>query len=467
VLQSFSLGYPFLFRQGFGNPDWQDWAHFLGTFVQDSWKIKPRFTLDYGVRFDFDREPKPLGSYKNVSPRLGFAWDPFGDQKTVIRAGSGFFFSPVYYQVAYVTNILNDSGRYINQVFTTPAFGATQPAALWGRGAALGKLPFQALSQSELNSFGVQTGRGAIGRVLFDASKTYKNPYSIQASFGITRQLLGDLSVEVAYQFYKSIHLQIPHEINYRESGVDAGPGLGPRLVAIDPTITQLNLYSSIGNSQYHGATLSLNKRYSRHTQFEFNYTFSRAIDDVTDFNSAFAAFIPTRLRLEKGLSAFHVKHNFNASGVFHTPWKAGEGVGRLLADITFSPVIFLRSGIPFTVRIGSDINGDTHGDYDRPFLAGRNTGFGENFYGVDARLSKKFHIRRDSGLHVEFVAEGTNLLNHTNFLGVNDVVGNNPSYLFGPFNLRGNKQLASTAPLGFHTAADARRIQFGLKVVF
>ena len=52
-------------------------------------------------------------------------------------------------------------------------------------------------------------------------------------------------------------------------------------------------------------------------------------------------------------------------------------------------------------------------------------------------------------------------------FLGVNDVVGTNPSFLFGPFNLRGNKQLPSTAPLGFHTAADARRIQFGLKVVF
>ena len=471
ALQSLNLEIPFLFRQGFNNPEWQDWAHFLGVFAQDSWKITPRFTLDAGVRLDYDREPRPLRAYTNVSPRLGLAWDPFGDQKTVIRAGGGIFYAPVYYQVAYVTNLLNDSGRYINQVFRSPAavFGAQTPAALWARGAALGKLPFQALSQQDLNSFGVATGQGALGRVIFDASPAYKNNYTIQTSFGLSRQILPDLSLDLAYQLYRGVHLQVSHEVNYRETGA-IGPDLGPLLAPIDPTITQMNLYSSIGNSIYHGMTVSLTKRYSRHSQFQFNYTFSKTIDDVTDFNSAFSAYIPTRLNLERGLSAFDIRHNFVASGVFRAPFQAGPDnnwLSRALADITLSPVVFLRSGIPFTVRIGNDVNGDTHADYDRPFLAGRNTGLGENYYSLDLRLSKQFHLRRESGFRVEFIAEAGNLLNHTNFLAINDVVGLDRRFLLGPFNLRGDRSLASTSPLGFTAAADPRRIQFGLKIVF
>jgi len=471
ALQSLNLGVPFLFRQGFGNPDWKDWAHFLGTFAQDSWKVTPRIALDLGVRFDFDREPQPLGFYKSVSPRAGFAWDLFGDQKTVIRGGSGLFYSPVYYQVAYVTNLLNDSGRYINQIFRTPAFPAAQtPAALWARGRAAGKLPFTALNEADLQAAGVATGRGAAGRVLFDADPNYENNYSVQASFGISRHLTHDLNLEVAWQVYRGVHLQLPHERNYVEAGRDAGPGLGPQLVPIDPTITQKNIYSSIGNSIYHGLTSSLTKRFSRHSQFQINYTFSKTIDDVTDFNSAFAAFIPTRLNLERGLSAFDIRHNFVASGVLTSPFQAGAGhhpLARAFADITLSPVILLRSGIPFTVRIGSDTNGDTHGDYDRPFAASRNTGLGENFYGVDMRLAKQLYVNRDKGLRLDFISEATNLFNHANFLAVNDVVGRDPNFLFGPFNLRGGRNISRTSPLGFTTTADPRRIQFALKIVF
>ncbi|MBM3811504.1 MAG: TonB-dependent receptor [Acidimicrobiia bacterium] len=471
ALQSLNLGLPFLYRQGFGTPRWNDWAHFLGTFAQDSWKVHPRFTLDLGVRFDFDNEPAPLGSYKMTSPRLGLSWDIQGNQKTVIRAGGGLFYSPIYYQVAYVTNLLNDSGKFINQLFRTPAFPATQtPIALWGLGRRLGKLPFTSLSEQDVNSAGISTGRGAPGRVLFDAHPDYENNYSGQISFSLSREITKDLGLEVAYQMYRGVHIQLPHEVNYRESGTSAGPGLGPRLVPIDPTITQLNLYSSIGNSIYHGMTASLTKRYSRNTQLQIHYTFSKAIDNVTDFNSAFAAFLPTRLDLDRAVSVFNISHNFVASGVFTSPFQKGPGrnvMERALADITFSPVVFLRSGIPFTLRTGFDTNGDTHGDYDRPFFAGRNTALGENFYSVDARLIKQFYVKADGSLRVEFVAEGSNLLNRTNFVSVNDVVGVDPQFLFGPYNLRGSRNISRTSPLGFNAAASARQLQFAVKIVF
>ena len=143
------------------------------------------------------------------------------------------------------------------------------------------------------------------------------------------------------------------------------------------------------------------------------------------------------------------------------------QALARALADITFSPVVFLRSGIPFTLRIGRDVNGDTHADYDRPFAASRNTGRGENFYGLNFRLAKKLFAPGESNLRVEFVAESTNLLNHTNFLALNDIVGTDARFLSGPFNLRGNRALPSTAPLGFTAADDPRRFQFGLKIAF
>jgi len=468
-LQSFSLGFPFLYRQGFGNPVWSDWAHYVAAFVQDSWKVSSRFTLDYGVRFDYDNEAAPLQANAYVSPRLGFAWDPWGDRKTVIRGGGGIFVSPIYYQVAYVTSLLDDSGRFINQVFRTPAFTTQSPIRLWQFGVSRGKLPFRALSEEDIRAFGISPDRGSPGRVIFEADPNYENNYSIQASFGIARELLRDLSLEVAYQMYRGVHLQMPHEVNYRESG-RVHPIFGPQLTPIDPTIVQKNLYSSIGNSIYHGMTASLTKRFSHNFSLLVNYTFSKAVDDVTDFNSSFHAMLPTRLDLERAISTFDVRHIFVASGVFRTPFRAGPGqnpLARILADITVTPVVRLQTGIPFTILAGADVNGDTHAEQDRPIAASRNTGIGDNFYNVDVRLNKQFFLARDSGVRVEAIVEVSNLFNRANFLSVNNVVGTTSPLLNGPFNLKGSKAIPSTSPLGFTSAAAGRQIQFALKFAF
>src|SRR6185503_14607564 len=97
----------------------------------------------------------------------------------------------------------------------------------------------------------------------------------------------------------------------------------------------------------------------------------------------AFAPPFPTRLGTERSLSTFDVRHNFVFSGVFQSPFRAGAGnnlASRALADITLSPSIFIRTGIPFTLRTGTDINGDTRGGTDRLFSVGRNTGLGPNY---------------------------------------------------------------------------------------
>ncbi|HLJ44864.1 MAG TPA: carboxypeptidase regulatory-like domain-containing protein [Bryobacteraceae bacterium] len=471
ALESFSLGLPITYRQGFNNPVWQDWAHYLGVFAQDSWKVSPKFTLNYGVRMDYDAEPAPLHHNVYFSPRLGFAWDPFGDQKTVIRAGAGIFVAPVYFQVPYLVNLLSGNGKYINQVAKVLSSTDATVPTLWGLGLQLGKLPFGQLTSSDLAMLGISTAAGAPGAVDFNIAPDYKNNYSIQASLGIARELTRSLSLELGYQMYRGIHIQTDQEVNFAETGA-WDPIWGPQYKAINPALTQQNLYSSIGNSTYHGGTVSLTKRYSDNLQGQVNYTFSKAIDDTTDFNSQFASFFPTRLNLERGLSAYNVKHNFVANAVYLTPFKAGRDVNflsHILADLTLSPIVSMRSGIPFSIRVPGAANGTLgHSLFARPWYIGRNTGIGPDYYGFDMRLQKSFYINRDSGVRFEFIAEGTNLLNHTNFSSVNDqfAVGD-PFLTSGQYHPQGNRNLDPSLPLAFTSAFPGRQIQFGLKLVW
>jgi hypothetical protein len=471
ALQSFALNLPITYRQGFGNPLWHSWANYLGVFAQDAWKINPKFSLNYGIRMDYDAEPSPIPHNFYFAPRLGFAWDPWGDQKTVIRGGGGIFVSPVYFQVPYLVNILNDSGNYINQFSNAINSPGVNAAQVYGYGVQQGILPFGQLTQANLSALGITAGPGAPGRVIFNLASNYKNNYTIQSSLSIARQLSKTLSLELGYQMYKGVHVQLDQETNFRETGA-IDPIYGPKYAAIDPTITQSNTYSSIGNSIYHGMTVSLTKRYSSNFQAQVNYTYSKAIDDNTDFNSQFASFTPTRLNLERGISAYNVPQNFVANAVYSTPFKAGSGqawYSRALADMTLAPIVHMRSGIPFSIRVPGAANGTLgHSLYARPWYLERNTGTGPNFYDFDLRLAKAFYIDRDRGLKFDFLIEGTNLLNHTNFSSVNDQfpVGD-PFLATGPFNVTGNKSLSPATPLGFTSAFPGRQIQFGLKLVF
>jgi hypothetical protein len=100
-LQNASLGLPQVYQQGFGDPDYGNYNRPLtGLYAQDSWKITPSFTLNYGLRYELDTQFAPLTTYKkDFAPRVSFAWDPFKDHKTVVRGGYGIFYGPVDAQI--------------------------------------------------------------------------------------------------------------------------------------------------------------------------------------------------------------------------------------------------------------------------------------------------------------------------------------------------------------------------------
>src|SRR4029434_2626867 len=326
---------------------------------------------------------------------------------------------------------IGDQLYFSTAALTDPA--AVSSAALWGKGVLASILPFRALTEAEVRSFGFTTGPQQPNRRIAEVDPgSYVNPYSIQAGLGIQQQLGKDMAIELSYQYYRGIHLPRSYEGNYRESGTCAQShpqcAYGPQYVKIDPTIAQLIVHSSSGNSVYHGMTASLTKRFSNSFQFQTNYTFSKTIDDVFDYAGPGAAPFPSRRYLDRGLSSFDIRHNFVASGVF-----VSRARNVMLRDWTLSPIVNLRSGIPFNLFLGGSVNGDAH-TTDRPFFASRNSGRGPNYFNANLRLNR--FVRFTEKMGMDFIVDVMNVFNHVNYQRVNDVIGAASPLLLGPYNV-------------------------------
>ena len=224
-----------------------------------------------------------------------------------------------------------------------------------------------------------------------------------------------------------------------------------------NPLVLQENVYESTGKSSYYGLIFEAAKRFSRGVSFHGSYTFSRAIDDVLDYNSDFEANDQTNLRAEKSLSAFDQRHKVVLYGVLQSPHTAMT----IVRDFALTPIFRANSARPFNLLAGSDLNADRHSTTDRPPFAGRNTGVGPGFWTFDERVSRRIGFGEHRA--IEFMAEGFNLFNHLNRATVNNVVGSIP----GPFNLHGRDDRTPSQPLGFTWAFDSRRIQLGLRFSF
>ena len=499
AVQSFIAGTPTVLFQADPNSNatWAAWAQDLGIYAQDSWKASPRLTVNYGVRFDYTHDPAPVPPSAWVTPRLGLAWDPAGNQKTVVRLGAGMFVAPNIFQIPFYSNLLGPSGRYINQnalVAGVPSPPFPNIFAAWAEQAAAATTanPNPSLTSAQLAAAGAvisAPGPAAFGNIIYTIGPNYKPEYTIQASAAIARELTPNLSLELSYLLYRSVHIEQVVEANFiRDTTVPVDPFVGPAYVPrpgstageSNAAIFQNNAYSSVGSGIYHGGTASLTRRFNRGLQFQANYTFSRAIDDTSDFSSLSTPFRPDLLNLDRALSNFNISHNFAATAVYETPFHAGRGspLSRLLADVTLSPVVRVRSGIPFTLLVPGLANG-TIGDNAnaRPWYEGRNNGIGAVFATVDVRASKLL-LHRESGRRIELIVQAQNLLNRTNFAVVNNNFPADPNYPLpgggtlanGPYNARGFVPASVSqlsAPLSFTSAYPPREVSLALRLGF
>lgn len=264
-VQSYGLGLPSTFIQGFGNPVSQIKNKPLGLFAQDTWKVTPRFTINYGVRYDveFTETIAPVGitdplsgivlsandvltaqdalgvqqgiprDNNNFAPRFGFAWDTFGDGKTVLRGALGLFYDHPLLAVAFNSDIA-DAAQQQQSVLTA---GSPSPTALLNAaqvfqgtvcvpGAALtpvcapgtvtpGVAP-SAQYQFGRQRFNDQTfsGFGAVLPFTLPISKNFEYASATQANLTLERRLTKDMALSVGYIFVGAHHLPHPTDLN-------------------------------------------------------------------------------------------------------------------------------------------------------------------------------------------------------------------------------------------------------------
>ena len=261
-VQSYGLGIPADFIQGIGNPSDSFSNKPLGVYWQDSWQITHRLTMNYGVRYDIEFPPhlNPLNpaavpaynflglqkgistDSNNIQPRVGLAWDPKGDGKSVIRASYGLFFDHpllgLYFlgdasdgstsgQLAFPgTGLCAGAGNPANlngiAIFqgnlTTAPNCAPGPAAL---NQYLGYLPNQQRFDPFLpNSLFINQNYIAVGFPLafqpfgYPQAKNFVYAYSNQANLGIERDLGGGFVLSAMYNFNGGRHLNRPINAN-------------------------------------------------------------------------------------------------------------------------------------------------------------------------------------------------------------------------------------------------------------
>jgi hypothetical protein len=261
-VQAYGFGTPTIFYQGIGQSDSPFNNKLLGVFAQDSWKINQRLTLNYGVRYDIGWQPtfpaattanaiaeKAFGVQEgvpvdsnNVSPRIGIAWDPFGDGKTVIRAGYGFFYDNPALALTFLATAEDGARSALLQFPGGTPDGSLNAASIFqgilnvpdmGCSTATPNMCYQA-NQQRFNAFQPNSlfinqnyltvpnpeVPGALGYPLVGIPYTipiqsnFQYALAQQANLSIERELSRDWKVSAGYNYTHGTHLDRTININ-------------------------------------------------------------------------------------------------------------------------------------------------------------------------------------------------------------------------------------------------------------
>jgi hypothetical protein len=342
------------------------------VFAQDTWRIRPNFTLDYGVRYQYftpvKDENNVLTSFdpalynranaptcrtaacaalirgtgnelngiaiagdtsrfgraispsdkNNFSPRLGISWDPFKSGKTVVRAGYGLYYDQVlvgiFEQNAFVNPPFNNRATFSGAgvTFSNPT------------GGALGDLPV---------------------RDLIASSPDFETPMIQQWSLGIQRELRRNMVAEVSYVGTKGDHLIRPLDINYPSPADVARVGLA-NANTVRPFLgyRRIQWRETTAKSRYHGLLSTISYRFATGVSLTASYTFSKNLTDATnDRDAVDFPQDPLNFRAEYAEARTSRPHIFSASYVYELPfflkhpnsWVRGFLGGWQIAGIT------------------------------------------------------------------------------------------------------------------------------------
>jgi Carboxypeptidase regulatory-like domain/TonB-dependent Receptor Plug Domain len=280
----------------------------LALFIQDKWQIRPNFNLNYGLRWEaqifpdvvvapeqtaygmFLNDPRfpsdgTLHSQKKMfQPRVGFAWDISKKGKSVLRGSYGVYSARqnMLSQVGSITTNGVQQQTIAGGLFANPTIRPVWPGLVTPTASSCGSNPFPCFS-------GVRV-----------FSRDYANPRIYTTNLAFEQEIVDNLSIYFDFTHAKGVHLT--RFLNYGRLGFFA-PQLGEVMVA-----------SAVGKSLYRGFTVGMRKRYSRGYQFEWNYVFSKDMDDDSNERDPFTdrSFDINNLQLDYSLADRDIRHRFN-----------------------------------------------------------------------------------------------------------------------------------------------------------
>lgn len=362
-----------------------------GAYVQDDWKVTPRFTLNLGLRFDYfghwgteQNGTTPFqyftpGAGSNFSqqvtngtmtlkggqkgyvtynrptgwgPRIGFGWDIFGNGKMALRGGYGLFYN----------NVADGSWSFPSQAnppdYASPTISlltASHPFS-YGLGNSNGTIwPLPDIQ------FSVTPAGGIAGlQVLTSGVQPYlQQPRTNLWMLAIQRDLGHNMSVEADYNGSHSNHQYIQTDVNRFAGDLITNQGVQTRL---NPNFGTVIYGRTIGQADGNYASLMFTKRFSQSWQLRSIYTFGKSTDVLSSNdngnNNGEAVFNPVDLSYQHALSDFDVSKRFTTDSLVEFPSPLKSAIGKqILGGWRMSNILVLQSGLPFTVYTSAAFN--------------------------------------------------------------------------------------------------------------
>jgi hypothetical protein len=460
-------------------------SNYFGVFIQDGWKLLPGLTLNLGVRYDLNRPPvekydrwanfiPELGRQvlageegfgralvktdrNNFAPRIGFAYRPFGDAKTVVRGGYGIYYGFDLQFTMY--QLLGATAFPFTRLEIYPAIAVGNPSLA---------NPFPASRP------GLSPGANSPNGWDFENP----TPYTQNWNLTIGREIANNLGVEASYVGTKGTHQSVTLNINQAirtpQGSMLPFPGFG-----------RIALQSLGASSSYNALHLSVRKRFSRGLAFRSSFAWSKAIDNASFGSAARQPQDPRDLRAERGLAEFDRRRTWSSDFLYELPFGRGRAFGNdsshgldaLLGGWQVNAIIHLYDGRPFTPVVstanqqaGFAVRPDrlAPGELSEPTIeqwfdpaafvpvpptefrfgnSGRNILIGPGAIIFDASVFKEFALPWEAH-RLQFRAEFFNVPNRANF---------------GQPDPRIDQPTAGV----INSAGPGRQVQFALKYIF
>lgn len=311
-----------------GNPVTRATVFDAGLFFQDDYKVNPKFTLSYGLRYEAQNW---IGDHNDWGPRVSLAWAPGkgnGPSKTVIRAGYGWFFDR--FNSNNILQAIRQNG--VNQqqyVVKNPDFYQNAPSA------------------STLASI------SSVAPTIYRLSPDLRASLNMQAAVGVEHAFGKIATTSVTYINSRGVHQFMSDNINaYLPDTYDPLTGTGTR-----PNGVNENIYQFQSGGVYNQNQIVVN--YSVRTKRASLFGFYMA--NFAKANTSGATYFPSNQfnpGADYGRSSFDIRNRFLLGGNIQAPY-----------GVSFSPMMVVESGQPFNIVIGQDLNGDNQFN-DRPAFA-------------------------------------------------------------------------------------------------